>query len=425
MDGDADRSFCEPRLLGRVTRRTRAIRGVCSPSDLADGERARWVAVGGRVVDARAERAVIADALVAVEVRFDGTVALEPGALIVTRGYWDQKQLTRATLLEAVRAPTPRADGEFARLAWRGLGRRLEQRSLALRRIREYFERERFIEVDTPVRVPAPSLDRHIEAVSAGRARWLITSPEYAMKRLLTGGLPRIYQLGHCHRAEELGPLHEPEFTMLEWYRAFADVADVMRDTERIVETVLGALTGAHHVRLTSGTRVSFEPPFVRATVREVFRKHAGIRDAAALASDDEQRFFQLFVERVEPALARAGRPVFLVEFPITQAALARPCPHDPSTAERFELLFGGIELCNGYGELTDSVENARRLRADRAWRMKSRHVRYPLDRRFLAAIAQGLPRSAGNALGVDRLVAIGCGCETIADVLCVPSRAL
>ncbi|MBN1611158.1 MAG: EF-P lysine aminoacylase GenX [Polyangiaceae bacterium] len=381
--------------------------------------------MGGRVVDVRAERAVIADAMAAVEVRFHEELALEPGALIVARGYWDNRRLTHATLLEAVRAPPPRAESEFARLAWRGLGRRLEQRSLALRRIREFFEQERFIEVDTPIRVRAPSLDRHIQAVGAGRAHWLATSPEYAMKRLLTGGLPRIYQLGHCHRAEELGPLHEPEFMMLEWYRAFADVADVMRDTERIVATVLGALTGARHVRLPSGKRVSFEPPFVQTSVREAFRRHAGIRDAAALAADDERRFFELFVERVEPALARSGRPVFLVEFPITQAALARPCPHDPSTAERFELMLGGIELCNGYGELTDSVENARRLRADRAWRMRSRHVRYPLDRRFLAAVAEGLPRSAGNALGVDRLIAIGCGCETIAEVLSVPYRAL
>jgi lysyl-tRNA synthetase class 2 len=408
-----------------VTRRTRTIRGVCSPWDLADGGRARWVAVGGRVVDAQARRAVLADALALLEVRFDGPVALEPGALVVARGYWDKKRLTQAQVLETVRAPTPRADGEFARLGWRGLGRRLEQRSLALQLVREYFERERFIEVDTPVRVRAPSLDRHVEAVAAGRARWLITSPEYAMKRLLAGGLPRIYQLGHCHRAEELGPLHEPEFTMLEWYRAFADMADVMRDTERIVETVLGALTGARYVHLPNGTRVCFEPPFVQTTVREAFRRHAGIRDAAALASDDECRFFRLFVERVEPALARAGRPVFLVEFPITQAALARPCPHDPSTAERFELLLGGIELCNGYGELTDPVENARRLRADRAWRMRSQHVRYPLDRRFVAAVAEGLPRSAGNALGVDRLIAIGSGCEAIGDVLPIPYGAL
>jgi lysyl-tRNA synthetase class 2 len=408
-----------------VTRRARSSRGVSSPWDLADGSPARWVAVGGRVAAAEARRAVLVDALAAIEVRFDASVTLEPGELVVARGYWDQKRLTGATLLEATRAPTPRAEGEFARLAWGGLGRRLEQRSLALRLIREYFERERFIEVDTPIRVRAPSLDRHIEAIPAGRAHWLITSPEYAMKRLLSGGLPRIYQLGHCHRAEELGPLHEPEFMMLEWYRAFADVTDVMRDTERIVETVLGALTGARHVHLSSGRRVSFAPPFVRTTVREAFRRHAGIRDAAALAAHDEPRFFELFVERVEPALARAARPVFLTDFPITQAALARPCPHDPSTAERFELLLGGIELCNGYGELTDPVENTRRLRADRAWRTQSRHVRYPLDRRFMAAVAEGLPGSAGNALGVDRLIAIGCGCETIAEALPVPYGAL
>lgn len=376
------------------------------------------------MVDTQGDRAVLADALSAVHVRFATRVALEPGALVVAVGYWDQKRLVGATLAEVVMAPTPSAQGEFARLAWHGLGRRLEQRSLALRLIREYFERQKFIEVDTPIRVRAPSLDRHVDPVGAGPAHWLISSPEYAMKRLLVGGLPRIYQLGHCHRAEEHGPLHEPEFLMLEWYRAFADVEEVMRDTERIVARVLRALTGGRHVRLRDGRRVCFEPPFLRTTVRKAYRRYAGIRDAAALARDDERRYFELFVERVEPGLARATRPVFLVEFPITQAALARPCPDDPTLAERFELMLGGIELCNGYGELTEPLENARRLRADRAWRTRNRRVRYPIDRRFLSAMAEGMPRSAGNALGVDRLVCLGSGCEAIADVMSMPQHA-
>jgi lysyl-tRNA synthetase class 2 len=425
MDGQPDRVVCDAGVLGRVKHDVRSRRGVFAPSDLTRRGRSRMVAVGGRVVDADAQRALIADALAAVEAQFDAAVALQPGTLVVALGYWDQKRLTRAKLVEAVTAPTPRADGEFARLAWQGLGHRLAQRSLALRLIRDYFARERFIEVDTPARVRAPSLDRHIESVPAGRAHWLITSPEYAMKRLLVGGLPRIYQLSHCHRAEEHGRLHEPEFMMLEWYRAFADVQVVMHDTEQIVARVLTALTGARHARLPGGKRICFEPPFPRTTVRDAFRRHAGIRDAAALASNDERRFFERFVESVEPALARASRPIFLVDFPITQAALARPCPDDPSTAERFELLFGGIELCNGYGELTDPVENARRLRTDRAWRVRRRHVRYPIDRRFLSAIAEGLPSSSGNALGVDRLICIGCGGEAIADVLSVPYDAL
>lgn len=394
-----------------------------SPSDLchAQGAPERRVRLGGRVVQTTPPRVVLADALGAVSAAFVIPVPLEPGDLVVVEGVWAQGQLVECTLLDRCPAPAPSGSSEFARLAWQGVGPRLKQRAEALQVIREYFHVQGFLEVDTPVRVRAPGLDRHIDPVRADGG-WLITSPEYAMKRLLVGGLPRIYQLVHCHRAEEQGPLHEPEFMMLEWYRAFCDLDAVLHDTEHVVARVLEHLTGATSLEVPSGPSVDFRPPFARMTVKEAFRRYAGTDDPVGLAQEDEARYFQILVDRVEPGLARELHPTFLYDYPLTQAMLARPSVADPTTAERFELYFGGVELSNGYAELTDPAENRRRLAEDRRWRVEQRHVHFPLDERLLAALEEGMPPSAGNALGVDRLVALGCKVGSIAEVVSIPS---
>src|SRR5690606_6132495 len=145
-------------------------------------------------------------------------------------------------------------------------------------------------------------------------------------------------------------------------------------------------------------------------------------RDVADLAASDEARYFELLVSRVEPALARLDRPVFLHDYPLTQAALARPCPDDPRFAERFELYAGGIELANGYGELTDPVEQRRRFVAERRRRQAEKRPVYPLNERFLAALVEGMPPSGGNALGVDRLIALALGAPDIRAVIAFPS---
>jgi lysyl-tRNA synthetase class 2 len=155
--------------------------------------------------------------------------------------------------------------------------------------------------------------------------------------------------------------------------------------------------------------------------VRDAFRRWAGIRDASRLARRNPNRFFELLVGRVEPKLARLPRPVFLCDYPISQAALARPSPSDPSVAERFELYAGGIELSNGYGELTDPVEQEKRFRAERARRKATRRRVYPLDERFLGALREGMPRSGGNALGVDRLVMLALGAKSVQEVVAFP----
>ena len=395
-----------------------------SPSDLHEALAGGICTVGGRVVRVDGSNVVVADALAAVSVRLESVEKFAPGDLVIVKGVLREGQIVEASLLQRRPAQVPTAESEFARLSWQGVGPRLRRRAEAFRLIREYFEQQGFVEVDTPVRVRAPNLDRNVEAVRVGRD-WLITSPEYAMKRLLVGGMPRIYQLVHCHRAGELGQLHEPEFTMLEWYRAFSGLEAMIRDTEQVVARVLGHLTGATSALLPNGRHIDFSPPFPTMTVKEAFRRYAGIDDAAELADRNERRYFEILVESVEPELARHPRPVFLRDYPIAQAALARQNLDDPTTAERFELYVGGIELSNGYGELTDPTENLRRMRRDRAWRLREHHARYPVDDRLMAALAEGLPPSAGNALGVDRLVAIGCQVTGIADVIPVPNCRL
>jgi lysyl-tRNA synthetase class 2 len=211
---------------------------------------------------------------------------------------------------------------------------------------------------------------------------------------------------------------------MLEWYRAFSGVDAVMADTEVIVVRVAEALNRRAEIRI--GDQVcAMVPPFARLTVREAFYEFAAIDDAVDLASTDEDRFFQLFVDTVEPGLARSPHPVFLTEFPLAQGALARPTAHDPTVVERFELFVGGVELCNGYGELTDPDEQRRRFEAEQARRAARGAPVYPVDERFIAALAEGLPPTGGNALGMDRLVALVLGVDRIADVMAFPTEWL
>jgi len=293
-----------------------------------------------------------------------------------------------------------------------GIGPNLRVRADALALVRSFFARRGFLEVDTPLLVPSPGLDLHLDAVEAGGG-YLITSPEYQMKRLLVGGMPRIYGMPHVFRRGELGARHNPEFTMVEWYRAFAGVGEVMRDTEELVAELSGAL----------GRRQRFVPPFARLSLREAFERFASVRedDFFAMAAHDQDSFFRILVEKVEPALAFLG-PTFLVDYPVSHASLARAKPEDPRVCERFELYVRGIELCNGFGELTDPAEQRRRFALDQAARASLGKPVYPVDERFVASLEEGMPPSAGNALGLDRLVALCLGETEIARVMPFPS---
>ena len=293
--------------------------------------------------------------------------------------------------------------------------KKLRERALIVRQIRSFFEAREFLEVETPILVPSPGLDVHLDAFEvAGSARYLMTSPEYQMKRLLADGYEKIFQITKVFRRDEKGTRHNPEFTMLEWYRANASVHDVMRDTEELVEAIT-----AGEVRL-GDRRITVRAPFPRMTVCEAFQAYANLPadETLRLAEQDEDAFYRLLVEKVEPGIEALGHPLFLDEYPASQASLARKKPGDPRVAERFELYLAGVELCNGFGELTDPVEQRARFDHDQEERRARGLPVYPKDERFLEALARGLPPSGGNALGVDRLVALACGTTDIGEVM-------
>jgi lysyl-tRNA synthetase class 2 len=271
--------------------------------------------------------------------------------------------------------------------------------------------------VETPLLVPSPGLDPHLAAFAVPGPRgerFLSTSPEYQMKRLLAEGHPAIVQIAKAFRRDELGERHNPEFSLVEWYRSPGSVRDVMRDTEQLVASLTEgrvAVLGRTH---------DTHPPFLEITVLDAYARFAGVpaAETLAMAAYDETRFFRLLIEQVEPGLEALGRAVFLTEYPTSQASLARRKEGMPEVAERFELYVAGVELCNGFGELTDPVEQRARFEHDRDVRAARGLPVYPIDERFLAALARGLPPCAGNALGLDRLIALACGTRAIGDVM-------
>ncbi len=317
----------------------------------------------------------------------------------------------------------------------------LEARARVLADTRAFFASRGYVEVETPVLVPSPGLDLHLDAYEAqatgvsppppgsplAAARFLSTSPEYQMKRLLVSGYPRIVQLTRAFRAGELGARHNPEFTILEFYRAGADAEAIMRDTEQLVARVTGGRVTLPDEETGEPRTIDVRPPFERLPICTAFERWGGVSrdEALRLADEDEDRFFRLLVERVEPALARVPHGVFVTDYPAVQASLARKKPSDPRFAERFELYVAGVEVCNGFGELTDPVEQRARFVADQEERRRRSKPVYPIDERFLEALARGMPASGGNAIGFDRLVALACGTTRIGDVMAFTAEEL
>jgi lysyl-tRNA synthetase class 2 len=334
----------------------------------------------------------------------------------------------RAESIRLVHRP-PRAPfgprSESARLAG-GLGGRLVERAAVVARIRAFFSRRAFLEVETPAFAVCPGLDLHLTAFEARDSRggvspgYLITSPEYHMKRLVVGGIPRCFQLARCFRAGESGTRHEPEFTMLEWYRAWAGLEDLLADTEALVR----AACAADSVASTRGGKIALDQGFDRCTVREAFARWApDVGDAIALAESDEAEYFRVLSERVEPMLGRE-RPTFLTHFAARHASLSRIDPDDASVCLRAELYIDGLELGNGFVELTDPREQRARFARDVAERAACGLPAYPIDEGFLEALEEGMPPTVGNAIGLDRLVAIAVGTRDLRDVLAFSHRA-
>jgi lysyl-tRNA synthetase class 2 len=288
----------------------------------------------------------------------------------------------------------------------------LQTRHAVLRSIRTFFEARDILEVDTPIRVPVPALEEHIDAEPCGEA-FLRTSPELHMKRLLACGSGSIFQVGPCFRQGERGDLHHPEYTMLEWYRTNADYRDVLEDTRDLVAHVVGHVLGKS-VLAFQGMEIDVAEPWANFSVAELFREHARWDP---VESFDADRFDEDLVSRIEPALPQ-DRPVVLMDFPAERAALARIKDDNPRVAERWELYLGGLEMANAYSELTDAVEQRKRFEACAEVRQAAGRAVYPVDEPFLAALASGLPRCGGVALGVDRLVMLLCDAASLDEIL-------
>jgi lysyl-tRNA synthetase class 2 len=404
------------------------------------GARVRF---GGRVTARDDTSARVEDAFAAVIV--EGAGLPEPGALVRIEGVRTAAGVVAGEVVEPSPLPSPplrvsrsasvkrerepeafpRAGGEFramtdhARLRARGLRLRAE----VLRGIRGYFDARGFLEVETPAAVPSPGMDLHLTAleVRGMRAeRWLVTSPEYQMKRLLVGGLTRIYQTCRAFRADESGSRHQPEFAMLEWYRAFEDAESVMRDTEALVAELARARHGSPTLPGSQGP-IDVTTPWERMPVARAFEVYAGLDVWSVLP--DEEAFFRILVDRIEPQLGRV-RPVFLTEWPASMASLAQLIPgRTPAVADRFEAFVDGMELCNGFGELTDAAEQRARLVADQEERRRLGMTVHVLDERFLAALEEGMPPSGGNALGIDRLVMLLLGARDLREVIAFPEE--
>jgi lysyl-tRNA synthetase class 2 len=316
--------------------------------------------------------------------------------------------------------------------------------------MRAWFDAEAFIEVETPALQASPGNETHLHAFATDARRidgsvaaqlYLRTSPEFACKKLLAAGETQIFEFARVWRNRERGPLHSPEFTLLEWYRADQPYETLMNDCAALM-ALAAQEAGASQFSFRGKTADPFAEP-LRITVAEAFSQFAGIdllasvsesgvTDRATLAAaatqagvrvaaDDgwEDVFSRVLVERIEPHLG-IGRAAILCEYPIAQAALARPKPGDPRVAERFELYACGVELANAFGELTDPAEQRRRFTLEMDEKARLYGERYPLDEDLLDALGQ-MPPASGAALGFDRLAMLATGASRIDQVIWTP----
>lgn len=309
--------------------------------------------------------------------------------------------------------------------AWRPAARfeALRARAQLLRRIRQFFDEREVLEVETPVISIAGTVDRHIDSLEVPGAGWLQTSPEFPMKRLLAAGSGPIWQLARVFRAGERGRLHNPEFTMLEWYRPGWDHHRLMDELIELL-SACGGPDGAQRLDYAGAFAAADLPDPHRASVTELAAAAAAalpsVPDSLGREADDRGAWLDLLFDGVVvPALGES--PVLIHDFPAEQAALARVRPGEPPLAERFELIWQGLELANGFHELTDAAEQRRRFDTDRAWRLAQGRETPPVDGQMLAALEHGLPDCAGVAVGIDRLLMCLTGAQHIDEVLAFP----
>lgn len=287
----------------------------------------------------------------------------------------------------------------------------LVTRSCVLQSIRSFFHDKGYIEIETPVRIPAPAPEANIDAFQT--EEWFLhTSPELCMKRLLAAGYTRIFQICKCFRKEERGRIHLPEFTVLEWYTAGHTYLDMMNQCEDLIQFAADACTGKDHFFYKS-EKIMLSSPWDRISVSDAFAQFSKISMEEALHRDCLDEVMAL---EIEPFLGKT-RPVFLYDYPSSCAALARTKPGSPHVAERFELYIGGLEICNAFTELTDLFEQRSRFIKELSDRKNAGKIEYPMPERFLEAL-DDMPASTGNALGIDRILLLMTGAETIDEVV-------
>ncbi|WP_337922267.1 elongation factor P--(R)-beta-lysine ligase [Vibrio cholerae] len=306
----------------------------------------------------------------------------------------------------------------------------LKQRATLLRQIREFFAERNVLEVETPAMSHATVTDIHLHTFKTefvglgyakGSALHLMTSPEFHMKRLLAAGSGCIYQLGKAFRNEENGRYHNPEFTMLEWYRIGFDHHALMDEMDALLQLVL---------RCGSAERMTYQEAFLNVLgvcplegeMRELKQVAAtlGLSDIAEPEEDRDTLLQLLFSIGIEPKIGQIT-PAFVYDFPASQAALAKINPADPRVADRFEVYFKGIELANGFHELDNPAEQLARFKADNAKRLEMGLTEQPIDYHLIAALEAGLPECAGVALGIDRLIMLALGEDHIDKVTAFP----
>jgi len=299
-------------------------------------------------------------------------------------------------------------------------------RAAMLKRVRLFFQEQDVLEVDTPALSGAAVSDPHIESISASlaldrtRPYFLHTSPEFCMKRLLCAAYPDIYQVCKVFRDNEAGRTHQPEFTMVEWYRLGFDLERIIRDTLDFIATTL------HDKTLPgSSLQLSYREAFLQYAGCDPLTADVAILSGLAGADDslrqsvgnDRDAWLDLLLDTKVVPRFETDRLTILRHYPISQAALARPCPTNDMLADRFEVFLGQFELANGYVELTDPDEQLRRIANDQLVRKSNGQENRPVDNAFIAAMQAGLPACAGVAAGFDRLLMIHAGTDDIRNV--------
>ncbi len=287
----------------------------------------------------------------------------------------------------------------------------LKIRSQIINSIRNFFYQNNYLEVETPIRTPAPAPEENIDAI-ASEDLFLQTSPELYMKRLLAAGYKKIFQIAKGFRKEERGIKHVPEFTLLEWYEAGGDYLQMMNTCESLI-TFVATETSLPEFFVYQKDRIDISLPWQKITVAEAFEKYSDTTVTKALAVD---KFDEVMAFEIEPAL-NISKPVFLYDYPSEKGALAKKKRGNSAVAERFELYIGGLELCNAFSELTDKKEQTNRFIVEQEARKKAGKPVYPMSDRFLNALDK-MPVACGNALGIDRLIMLFTDSDSIDKVI-------